>query len=72
MFRKSSLQIKWDSFRFREGRGEKERTSCRIYLMEKSCFSGGGSSAAVTPAEDWEHPVPVLHCLIPQIVARMT
>lgn len=40
LFRKSSLQIKWDSFRFKEGRGEKERKSCRIYLMEKSYFSG--------------------------------
>lgn len=48
LFRESSLQIKWDSFIVKEGRGKKERKSCRIYLMEKSCFSGGGSSADTT------------------------
>lgn len=45
LFRESSLQIKWDSFIVKEGRGKKERKSCRIYLMEKSYFSGEGSSA---------------------------
>lgn len=41
LFRKSSLQIKWDYFRVKEGSGGKQRKSCRIYLMEKAYYSGG-------------------------------
>lgn len=65
MFRKSSLQIKWDSFRFKERRGERERKSCKVLFNGKILLLRWGQAADLTPVADWEPPVPVLHCLMP-------